>query len=107
MNIKLPSPLDKWDARFQSMFTGAIERAFALLNPSASVPSGGAVGNVLIKNTARDYDTAWSQQILPTHAGAPSSPPTGVPAGYVATLYDTTNNKLYVYNGAWKSVLLT
>lgn len=36
--------------------------------------------------------------------------PTGVPTaftGRVATIYDTVNNKLYVYNGAWKSVTLT
>lgn len=35
--------------------------------------------------------------------------PTGVPAAYtgrVATFYDTTNNKFYVYNGAWKSATL-
>jgi hypothetical protein len=36
--------------------------------------------------------------------------PTGVPTAYsgrVAATYDTTNNKLYIYNGAWKSVTLT
>jgi len=36
--------------------------------------------------------------------------PTGVPTAYtgrVAATYDSTNNKLYIYNGAWKSVTLT
>lgn len=35
--------------------------------------------------------------------------PTGVPTtktGRVAMTYDTTNNKFYIYNGAWKSVTL-
>lgn len=35
--------------------------------------------------------------------------PTGVPVAYtgrVATVYDSTNNRLYIYNGAWRSVLL-
>lgn len=42
---------------------------------------------------------------IPTSAGAP----TGVPASYtgkVAMQYDTTNNKLWVYNGGWKFVVL-
>lgn len=42
---------------------------------------------------------------IPSCAGTP----TGVPSantGRVAMVYDTTNNKFYVYNGAWKSVTL-
>jgi len=38
---------------------------------------------------------------IPTCAG----PPTGTPTAYtgkVAMVYDTTNNKFYIYNGAWK-----
>lgn len=39
--------------------------------------------------------------VIPKIAGAPS----GVPAtGNNSMVYDTTNNKLYIYNGAWKSV---
>lgn len=40
---------------------------------------------------------------VPSSAGAP----TGVPAsktGKVAFQYDTTNNRLYAYNGAWRMV---
>lgn len=37
-----------------------------------------------------------------TNAGAP----TGTPDNGT-TVYDTTNNRLYVYNGAWKSVVLS
>ena len=46
---------------------------------------------------------------LPTVAGAP----TGVPiaqTGYVATVYDTTNHKLWVYDtttNTWRGVVLT
>lgn len=43
---------------------------------------------------------------LPTIAGAPSATPMP-PAGTVAAIYDITNNKLYVYNGSWKSVTLS
>lgn len=38
---------------------------------------------------------------IPTCAGTPTGNP-NPPAGNVALVYDTTNNKLYVYNGAWK-----
>lgn len=41
---------------------------------------------------------------IPTCAGTPSGVPTSEVG--VATVYDTTNNKLYVYNGGWKSVTL-
>jgi hypothetical protein len=43
---------------------------------------------------------------VPTCAGAPTGTPTAQ-TGTVALVYDTTNNKLYVYNTAWKSVALT
>jgi len=45
-------------------------------------------------------------QYMPTCAGAP----TGVPvlqAGFVPFVFDTTNNKLWIYNGAWKGVVVT
>jgi hypothetical protein len=39
-----------------------------------------------------------------------SGPPTGVPvtqAGCVPMVFDTANNKLWIYNGAWKGVVVT
>ena len=43
---------------------------------------------------------------IPAAAGAPTGTPTAV-AGRVPMYYDTTNNKFYIYNGAWKQVALT
>ncbi len=42
---------------------------------------------------------------MPTGAGIPTGTPTAY-TGKVAFYYDTTNNKIYIYNGAWKSVTL-
>lgn len=39
---------------------------------------------------------------IPTCAGAPTGVPTAK-TGMVPIVYDSTNNKLYVYNGAWKA----
>jgi hypothetical protein len=42
---------------------------------------------------------------IPAAGGAPSGVPTAV-AGRVPMYYDTTNNNFYIYNGAWKKILL-
>jgi hypothetical protein len=43
---------------------------------------------------------------IPSVAGAPTGVPDNTATGTVPIQYDATNNKLYVYNGGWKSVTL-
>lgn len=43
---------------------------------------------------------------IPTSAGAPTGVPADPATGTVALQFDTTNNRLYVYDGAWLSVAL-
>lgn len=53
------------------------------------------------------YGTAGTQAMtagffyIPSAAGAPSGTPTTI-SGRLPLYYDTTNNRLYVYNGGWK-----
>jgi hypothetical protein len=66
-----------------------------------AVLNGGTVGQGTLATTAT---TGFG--FMPTCAGTP----TGIPvakAGYVPFVYDITANKLWVYNGAWKGVVLT
>jgi hypothetical protein len=42
---------------------------------------------------------------VPTCAGAPTGAPTAY-TGKVALVFDTTNNRLYAYDGAWLAVEL-
>jgi hypothetical protein len=39
---------------------------------------------------------------IPSCAGTPTGTPTALGAGTVPMVYDTTNNKFYIYNGGWK-----
>lgn len=41
-----------------------------------------------------------------TCAGTPTGTPASIPSGSAPAVYDTTANKLWVYNGSWRSVTL-
>ncbi len=61
--------------------------------------------NVVINTTAVATTATNGFLYIPTCAGVP----TGVPTAYTGRapiVFDTTNNKLCIYNGAWKSVAL-
>lgn len=63
------------------------------------------VGNLVNVTAALATNATDGFLYLPTCAGTP----TGVPTAYTganAHIYDTTNNKLWVYNGAWRGIVL-
>jgi hypothetical protein len=37
-------------------------------------------------------------------AGAPTGTPASIPSGQIPMVYDSTNNRIYFYNGSWRSV---
>ena len=70
-----------------------------------TVKPGTAAASTMLGLTAPATTATEGFPYMPSVAGAP----TGVPAaqtGYSPFLYDTANNKLWVYNGGWKGVVL-
>lgn len=61
-----------------------------------------ASGNKLLGTAALATNATTGFVYLPSSAGTPTGVPTAV-TGMVPLHYDTTNNKIYVYNGAWKA----
>jgi hypothetical protein len=64
-----------------------------------------ANGNVVIGTGALSTGASNGFLYIPTCAGTPTGTPTSY-TGRVPLVYDTSNNRLYVYNGSWKSVTL-
>lgn len=63
-------------------------------------------GNVVIGTAALATTATDGFLYITTCAGTPTGVPTAY-TGKVPLQYDATNNRIYVYNGAWKQVALT
>lgn len=61
------------------------------------------LGNVVVGTAALVTTATDGFLYIPASAGAPTGVPTSY-TGRVALHYDSTNNNLYVYNGAWRKV---
>ena len=78
---------------------GSVPRIFVTAATTALAPSL-VVGSAALATTATD-----GFLYLPTCAGVPTGVPT-TRTGTAPIVIDTTDNKIYVYNGGWKSVLV-
>lgn len=71
-----------------------------LMNTGAGT---GADGNIAFNDAALATTATKGYVMIPSCAGAPTGVPADIPTGQVALHFDSTNNKLYVYDGAWLS----
>ena len=70
------------------------------------VKSGSAAASTMLGASALGTSATEGYPYMPSVAG----PPTGVPTaqtGYSPFVFDTVNNKLWVYNGGWKGTVLS
>lgn len=94
------------DMVFQSDITGTNGFVWAAKATTANVMYLSGLGSLIVGVQAALATNATDGFLyVPTSAGAPTGTPTAF-TGKVALEYDTTDNKLYVYNGAWKAVTL-
>lgn len=80
--------------------TGASQRYRILVNGSERFNIDGS-GNVIVNTAAIATSATDGFLYIASCAGTPSGVPTSY-TGRVPMVYDSTNNKIYVYNGAWK-----
>ena len=79
--------------------------AVAAGNPGIKASGGNLVlgsANASMLQSATD-----GYVMIPSCAGAPSGVPTNNGLGQIAMHYDSTNNRIYFYNGSWRSVAVT
>jgi hypothetical protein len=63
----------------------------------------GSDGNIAFNDAALATSATVGYIMIPSCAGAPTGVPADIPTGQVALHFDSTNNKLYVYDGGWIS----
>lgn len=82
--------------------TDATPHTGAVIDSKQNVAMGDLAGN----NSALATSATDGFIYIRTCAGAPTGVPTSF-SGRDPLVYDTTNNKLWAYNGAWKGVVLS
>jgi hypothetical protein len=63
----------------------------------------GADGSVAFNDAALATNATKGFIMIPSCAGVPSGVPADIPTGQIPIVFDSTNNKLYAYDGGWIS----
>lgn len=82
-----------------------LAQELGVVNWAIYCPSSATSGGVTFRTTALATAATVGHLFIPSCAGVPTGVPANIPAGQVAFQYDSTNNQVYVYNGAWKKTV--
>ncbi len=63
----------------------------------------GSDGSVAFNDAALATNATVGFVMIPSCAGAPTGVPADIPTGQVPLVFDSTNNKIYAYDGGWIS----
>jgi hypothetical protein len=61
----------------------------------------GADGSVAFNDAALATDATKGFVMIPSCAGTPTGTPADIPTGQIPLVFDSTNNKIYAYDGGW------
>lgn len=91
-----------------ALFTlGSISQGFIGLINTFNVLLGSTAGNAQLGvNGALATNATIGFVDFPTCAGAPSGTPSKTEAGHRSMIYDTTNHKIWFFDGTWKGVVI-
>lgn len=90
----------------QTASAGAAKQIIYAANLAGQVFVVEDVGSVIVSTGAALANAAVDGFLyIPTVVGAPTGVPT-TRAGGAAMVFDTTNNKIWLYNGSWKGVVI-
>jgi hypothetical protein len=84
----------------QYVLGASSDTAFKRVSGSAIVTT--TAGQIAVATAAKAAGDTTGYFCIPSTAGAPTGTPSPLPTGQIPLQYDSTNNKLYAYNGGWK-----